>query len=306
MHLTIATCQFPTSDDIEANRDHILRLMQEAADAGADIAHFPECCLSGYAGADLPSHEHTDWDLLAEALRAVRKRAAALGIWAIVGSAHRLTPPNKPHNSLYVIASDGQIVDRYDKRFCAGPADAAAGDLAHYSPGNHFGVFDLKGIRCGLLICHDYRYPELVRAYKRRGVQVLFHSFHAAGIPGERWREMEEQVGASLRGYNTGSTLPAITMPATMIARAASSHVWISAPNSSAERSCWGSFFVRADGVITGQLDRHATGVLVSHVDTGETLYDSTKAWRQRAIEGELHSGVLVEGDPLSEKRGEV
>ena len=94
-------------------------------------------------------------------------------------------------------------------------------------------------------------------------------------------------------------------MPATMIAAAASSHMWISCPNSSARESCWGSFFVRANGVITGQMERHSTGILLSTVDTEADLYDSTRAWRDRVFAGILHSGSLVH-DERSEKRTEV
>jgi predicted amidohydrolase len=54
--------------------------------------------------------------------------------------------------------------------------------LVHYTSGNHLSVFAIKGIRCSALICHDYRYPELYRDYKRRGIQLMFHSYHAAHV----------------------------------------------------------------------------------------------------------------------------
>ena len=91
-------------------------------------------------------------------------------------------------------------------------------------------------------------------------------------------------------------------MPAAMQAAAASSHVWISCPNTSARESCWPSFFVRPDGVITGRLRSNSAGVLVSTVDTREPLYDSTVAWRGRAMRGVFHTGRLVR-DPRSENR---
>lgn len=31
-------------------------------------------------------------------------------------SLHPLTPPNRPHNSLYVVNDKGRLVTRYDKR----------------------------------------------------------------------------------------------------------------------------------------------------------------------------------------------
>jgi hypothetical protein len=79
---------------------------------------------------------------------------------------------------------------------------------------------------------------------------------------------------------------------AAMTTAAACNHVWISCPNSSAPQSCWPAFFVRADGLTTGRLRRNIPGILVSAADTSEELYDSTAAWRQRAIDGTLHSGT--------------
>jgi predicted amidohydrolase len=56
------------------------------------------------------------------------------------------------------------------------------GDLAHYTPGDHPSVWELRGVRCGALVCYDYRFPELYREYKREGVELVFHSFHAANV----------------------------------------------------------------------------------------------------------------------------
>ena len=91
-------------------------------------------------------------------------------------------------------------------------------------------------------------------------------------------------------------------MPAAMTAAAASRHLWISCPNTAAPESCWASFFVRADGVTTGRLRRNVAGVLLSTVDSTEDLYDSTAPWRDRAMEGILHSGTVVT-DPRSDDR---
>ncbi len=302
MKLTVATCQFPISSNIRSNLRYVLRQIRAAKDRGAHVAHFPEACLSGYAGTDFASFEGFDWSLLEECTRRVLDLARELRIWIVLGSAHRLTAPYKPHNSLYVVDDCGEILDRYDKMFCAGDRSEETGDLAHYSPGDHFSVFTIKDVRCGALICHDYRYPELYREYKRRGVQLMFHSYHAGNIPPEHFRAMREAVGDGNQRLNPGATIPGITMPATMVAEAANNHVWISCPNSSARESCWPSFFVRPDGVVTGRLRRHTAGVLVSEVDTDEEIYDSTVAWRDRTMNGILHSGTLVR-DKRSEER---
>ncbi len=282
-----------------------MRQMLSARERGADVAHFPEACLSGYAGADFPSYDGFDWELLERVTRQVLALAGELGLWVVLGSTHRLTGDHKPHNSLYIIDAAGDIVDRYDKRFCAGDPQELAGDLAHYTPGDHSSVFTINGVRCGALICYDYRYPELYREYKKHDVQLIFHSYRAAHMTSDRVAEIRAALGEGLQRFNHASTYPGITMPAMMIAEAAANHVWISCPNSSARESCWGSFFIRADGVTSGRLPRNRTGVLISTVDTEVALYDSTAAWRARAMAGDLHSGTLVH-DACSEQRTQL
>jgi predicted amidohydrolase len=209
--LNVATCQYPVSADIGVNLDFVVRLMHEAKARGGEVAHFPEACLSGYAGSDFLNHDQLDWQLLANAVDEVMALAAALRLWVVIGSAHRLTPPHKPHDSVYIIDDNGQMVDRYDKRFLSGDASGTTGDLAHYSPGNHFSVFDIKGVRCGVLICVDCRYPELYRAYKRHGVELMFHSFHAAHVDARKFAEVEAYIGVENHALNPATTLPGIT-----------------------------------------------------------------------------------------------
>ncbi|HOL31842.1 MAG TPA: carbon-nitrogen hydrolase family protein, partial [Anaerohalosphaeraceae bacterium] len=154
----VATCQFPVSADIASNASFIRTLMRQAAEQGAEIVHFSECALSGYAGVDFDSFEGYNWDLLAEKTHEIIALSGALHIWTVLGSTHRLTEPHKPHNSLYLISPDGQLADRYDKRFCT------ENDLSYYTPGSHFSFFNINDVKCSLLICFDLRFPELYRA----------------------------------------------------------------------------------------------------------------------------------------------
>jgi predicted amidohydrolase len=96
----VATCQFPVSPDVRANLDYVLRLVRSAHGQGADVAHFPEGALSGYAGTDFESFEGFDWDGLVAATNTVAGLARRLGIWVVLGSAHRLSGGQKPHNSV--------------------------------------------------------------------------------------------------------------------------------------------------------------------------------------------------------------
>jgi predicted amidohydrolase len=288
MQLRIATCQFPVDGNIARNLAYVLAQMRRAKKLGAHVAHFSETCLSGYAGVEFNSFDGFDWDELERATLRVMELAGSLKLWVLLGSSHRLSRGHKPHNSLYVIDDRGRLAGRYDKLFCTGDKTERTDDLMHYSPGSELCTFTIRGVRCGALICHDFRYPELYREYKRRGVVVVFHSFHNAHARPAVVRRAKNIWG--------------VIVPPTMQAHAANNHLWISVNNSSRRTCCWPSFFVRPDGVITGRLPLHRAGVLISTVNPGDKIYDASGAWRGRAMRGVLHSGTAV-NDPRSTRR---
>ncbi len=298
MRLSVATCHFPVDADVRRNVRYVLRQMRVASALGADVVHFPEACLSGYAGTEFASYRGFDWDLLSACTRDVLDLAGELRLWVVIGTTHPLTGRHKPHDSVYIINNRGRLIDRYDKRICS------CADMIHYAPGDHFSVFTVKGIRCGVLICYEYAFPEMYRAYKQRRVQLVFHSFHAGHAAPDRVRAMREEVGLRFHVLNRGASYPEIRMPASVQAAATANHVWISCSNTSARHSCFPSYFVRADGIITGRLRRHIAGVLISTVDTRQRLYDGTAVWRDRVMRGVLHSGTLVRDRRSQTRRG--
>jgi deaminated glutathione amidase len=113
--LSVATCQFAVGADIGANLRQLKRQLGVAAGRGARVAHFPEGALSGYAGMDFESFAGFDWGRLQEATAEVAGCARQLGIWVVLGSAHRLSGAHKPHNSLYMISDAGQFVERWTR-----------------------------------------------------------------------------------------------------------------------------------------------------------------------------------------------
>jgi predicted amidohydrolase len=282
--LRVATCQFPVEPDIDSNCRYILKQMQQAAEQKADIVHFSECALSGYAGVEFKSFVGFDWDKLKATTQTILEAAKQLNLWTLLGSSHRLSGTHKPHNCLYVIDNRGKIIDRYDKRFCTGKQKPKPSlDLAHFSPGNRPVTFKIKGITCGVAICYEYRFPELYRDYLKRGVKILFQSFHNA-----------RKSTVADDEYNIWQTI----VPSTMACRAAENHIWISANNSTTRPSCWPSFAVRPDGAIVGKLKLHTPGVLITDMKLDPTLFDAPGPWREASMQGQLYSGK-----PVSDRR---
>jgi predicted amidohydrolase len=248
--------------------------LRKAKKARADIVHFSECALSGYVGTDFPNFEGYDWDLLKEETEKIMSLVGKLKLWVVLGSTHRLTEPNKPHNSLYLINDKGSIVDRYDKRFCT------VGDLRRMTPGNRFVYFTIKGVKCSLLICFDLRFPELYRELYKEGVNCIFQSFYNA-----------RQKGPSVHTH---------IMRQTMQCRAATNYFWASCANSSGYYSPYPSFFIQPDGKIVKQLRMHRAGMMVNSVDLKKIFYDPMIDFRCMVLAGALCNGSININDKRS------
>ncbi len=275
--LNIATCQFSVGDSIGKNAGHIKRYMKNAAKSGADIVHFSECALSGYVGTDFPNFEGYNWQLLKDETETIMSLAKELGIWVVLGSTHRLTEPNKPHNCLYLIDPEGKIADRYDKRF------GTLGDLRRLTSGDHFVYFTVNGVKCSLLICFDLRFPELYRQLYKEGVNCIFQSFYNA-----------RQKGPSIHTH---------IMRQTMQCRAATNHFWISGANSSGCYSPYPSFFIQPDGKIVKQLRQNKADIMVNTVNLHKKFYDPMVGFREMAINGKFDNTKEKINDPRSQKR---
>ncbi len=272
--IQVATCQFAVSESVRRNARAIRRFLAEAKQAKAEIVHFSECALSGYAGADFNSFEGYDWNLLKDETLGIMALAGELGLWVVLGSTHPLTEPNWPHNCLYLVSPEGKIVDRYDKRFCT------PGDLEHFTPGDRFVTFTLNEVKCALLICFDLRFPELYRELYNLGVQCVFQSFYNA-----------RQRGTSVHTH---------IMRQTMQCHAATNQFWVSMTNSCGRYSPYPSCFIQPDGAIAQQLRLNRSGMMVNTVDLNRNFYDPMVGFREMALAGRLTNGPGALDDPRS------
>ena len=272
--LKVATCQFAVSRSIKRNARAICEFLRKASKAKADVVHFSECALSGYVGADFPNFYRYDWDLLKSETKEILSLAGKLSLWVVLGSTHRLTEPNKPHNSLYLIDPEGQIVDRYDKRFCT------KGDLRRLTPGDRFVYFSINNVKCSLLICFDLRFPEIYRELYKQKVDCIFQSFYNA-----------RQKGPSVHTH---------IMRQTMQCRAATNYFWVSMANSSAYYSPYPSCFIQPDGKIVRQLRPNRPGMMVNTVDLNKKFYDPMADFRDMSIAGALSNRLKTAEDQRS------
>lgn len=73
-------------------------------------------------------------------------------------------------NTCYVYSRSGELVASYDKTHLFSPMD----EDKYFKKGDHLSLFTLDGVKCGVIICYDIRFPELVRTMALKGMDVLF------------------------------------------------------------------------------------------------------------------------------------
>ncbi|WP_245797766.1 carbon-nitrogen hydrolase family protein [Mangrovactinospora gilvigrisea] len=225
----LAVAQTPVREDprdVAALREsgrQVRALMREAAAQDARIVHFPEgaICFPGklVMSVDGPDAvgpadwDRCQWPALQAELAAVAELARELRLWTVIASPHRLTGPNRPHNSLYVVSDRGGVVTRYDERQLSRTKVSYL-----YSPGASPVVFDVDGVRFGCLLGMEVHYPELFAEYEKRDVDCVLLS--TTGVsPGNA--AVQAQGHAAGNSYWVSFSVPtqhAATAPSGVIA----------------------------------------------------------------------------------------
>ncbi|WP_306210687.1 carbon-nitrogen hydrolase family protein [Actinoplanes sp. RD1] len=270
--MRIAVTQPAGSADARHNGRLARRIMREAAASGARLVQFPEGFLSGYAKEQIAGWADVDWPAVREELESVAELAAELGLWVVMGSAHPLTPPHRPHNSLYVISDAGRIVTRYDKRYCSNTEITR-----FYSPGFEPVVFDVDGYRFGLAICIEVNFPTLFAEYEQLGVNCLLLS----AWPVDEIFFRKAQAHAAIHNYWLGLSVPrqsAGLMPSAVFG-----------PDGSVLATVG-----PGDDLAVVTLDRGAPEFHIA--------LDLARPWRAEAAVGEIYRSRRVE-DPRSSDR---
>lgn len=199
---------------LRASGQGVRQLMHEAHGAGARLIHFPEGATCSphkrILSADGPDTvgpadwDRFEWDVLRQELAATAELARALNLWTVLGSVHRLTPPHRPHNSLYVISGRGEVVTRYDERMLS---ETKISYL--YAPGSASLTFDVEGVRFGCLLGIEVHFPELFSDYERLGVDCVLFSTTGGAAGDEALFATEAQGHAAANSYWVSFSVPA-------------------------------------------------------------------------------------------------
>ncbi|MHC1560468.1 nitrilase-related carbon-nitrogen hydrolase [Actinomycetospora sp. C-140] len=129
-----------------------------AAGRGADVLVVPELVIGGYDPAAFPRADATLLPRLTDL--AARHRVA------VVAAEPDGDPPSI---TAVVVGADGSVLGRYRKTHLYGPAERAA-----FVPGDGDRlVVEIGGLRCGVAVCYDVEFPEVVRGLALAGAEVV-------------------------------------------------------------------------------------------------------------------------------------
>lgn len=171
--LYVAAVQMHSTKDLNENLEKILGHIKALADQGIQAAAFPECALPGYYRDALTT---VDPGALEQAEGRIRAACRDAGLAIVLGTCTPLA--DKLYNSASVIGADGEEIERYHKVQLAGEQ--------WFTPGDHVAVFELAGAPSSVIICHDSRYPELVRLPVLAGARVVYYVSNESGVKQER------------------------------------------------------------------------------------------------------------------------
>ncbi|EPY12364.1 Carbon-nitrogen hydrolase [Paenibacillus sp. cl6col] len=152
----------------DKNMENVIQWIGKAMerDSKPDVIVLPEMWNTGYALERI--HEIADVNGQ-QTKQMLTMLAARYGV-NIVGGSVSVREGDQIYNRVYAANRNGDIVGAYDKVHLFQLMD----EHVYLSSGNALGTFTLDGVKCGVIICYDLRFPEWTRTMALQGTEVLF------------------------------------------------------------------------------------------------------------------------------------
>jgi deaminated glutathione amidase len=173
--MRVTVIQLNSHDDVDENLARAEKMIRAAyEDVPFDLAILPEYTnLHGASSAQLLGAVETVPD--GKVSRFFRTLAMELSIAIHCGTINE-PAGSKMYNSSVVFGPDGSVLVNYKKMHLI-EATLANGrrvvETARFVAGSEPGIFEFKGVRFGCATCYDFRFPELFRALRRAGADVI-------------------------------------------------------------------------------------------------------------------------------------
>ena len=151
----------------EENFSHAAELVKQAMKDKPDVLVLPETWNTGFFPREnLQALCDRDGSRVRQVFGAL---AAQYQVNIVAGSVSNLRD-GRVYNTAMVFDRTGVCIASYDKTHLFTPM----GEDNYYTPGDRLCSFTLDGVKCGLIICYDVRFPELTRSLTLPGLDMLF------------------------------------------------------------------------------------------------------------------------------------
>jgi len=170
-----AVIQLNAKPVMEDNLREAEALIRAAAKDGAKLISTPEntcrmrATVEDKMAASFPEKDHP-------AVPFFSRLAKELGVTLIVGSISSIREGEKLANRSYLFTKDGLVGGTYDKMHMF-DVDLPNGEKYRESDTNRAGEFagvsEADGMKIGLTICYDVRFPQLYRTLAKQGAEIL-------------------------------------------------------------------------------------------------------------------------------------
>jgi predicted amidohydrolase len=171
--IKISLVQMKVSDQKENNLKRAVELIHEAIREQPDVIVLPENFYLMAGKEELFKQAET---IDGKAMTTLREMAKKLGVYLITGTIKmRFNEEDKLRNTCCVLDPDGNIQDMYHKIhvFNANVGGTSFRGSEVEQGGDEIVVTSIKGVRVGLSVCFDMRFPELFRILALKGAQVI-------------------------------------------------------------------------------------------------------------------------------------
>ncbi len=160
-----------SNENKEENLNKALHFIQKAVNEGAELIVLPE--LFNYLPSKMTKQGHLKnaEGIDGPSIKALEKVAKSNNVIIVAGSITELDG-EKLYNTSFVISNKG-ILGKYRKvhLFKFGNID----ETSVFEAGNKPEVIDLYGVKIGLTICFDLRFPEFFRTETLMGADLIFN-----------------------------------------------------------------------------------------------------------------------------------
>ena len=202
----VAPTDAPIPEIRQANLDHQMKMVDDAARQGVQMLCFQEIFTTPYFCAEQTTRWYEAVERIPDGptVKLMQDVAKQHGMVLIV-PIYEEEQTGIYYNSAAVIDADGKYLGKYRKTHIP-HVNPGFWEKFYFRPGNlGYPCFDTAFARIGVYICYDRHFPEGARCLGLNGAEIVFNpSATVAGLSEYLWK-LEQPAHAVANGYFVGA-----------------------------------------------------------------------------------------------------